>query len=102
MSHIVSATFPGIENEQLLLQLDKHGVRASAGSACASRDIEPSHVLRAVGLSKAEARSSIRFSFSKYTTKAELDYVLKILPKVVKKIQGLYPESLKKHYYVKS
>jgi len=97
--HIINATFPTVENEQLLLYLDKHGIRASAGSACASREIEPSHVLTAIGLSKEEARSSIRFSLGRQTTKNDLDFVLKILLKVVKKIEGLYPENLKKHYY---
>ncbi|MBI2003581.1 MAG: cysteine desulfurase [Parcubacteria group bacterium] len=96
---IINMTFPGIENEQLLLYLDKYGIRASAGSACASHEMEPSHVLIAFGLSNQEARSSIRFSLGKQTTKADLDYVLKILPKVVKSIEGLYPKNLKKHYY---
>ena len=98
-SHIISATFDEVENEQLLLYLDKYGIRASAGSACSSRDIEPSHVLTALGLSKKEARSTIRFSLGCQTTKKDLDYVLKILPKVVKKIEGLYPKDLKNHYY---
>ncbi len=100
--HIINAVFPGIESEQLLLHLDKHGIRASAGSACASRGIEPSHVLTAIGLSKEEARSSIRFSLGRETSKTDLDYVLKILPKVVNIIKGLYPKDLKKHYYTKS
>ncbi|MBI4117303.1 MAG: cysteine desulfurase [Parcubacteria group bacterium] len=98
-SHIINAVFPGIENEQLLLHLDKYGIRASAGSACASRGIEPSHVLTAIGLSKEEARSSIRFSLGRQTNKGELDYALKILPKVVKRIKELYPKNLKKNYY---
>ncbi len=97
--HIINITFPGVENEQLLLYLDKHGIRASAGSACTSKEIEPSHVLTALGLSKEAARSSIRLSLGRQTTKADLDYVLKILPKVVKKMEGLYPKDLKKHYY---
>lgn len=97
--HIINLTFPGIENEQLLLHLDKHRIRASAGSACSSKEIEPSHVLIAIGLSKNEARSSVRFSLGRQTTKTDLDYVLKILPKVVKKIEKLYPKDLKKHYY---
>ncbi|MEK7537077.1 MAG: cysteine desulfurase family protein [Patescibacteria group bacterium] len=100
--HIINTTFPGIENEQLLLQLDKYGIRASAGSACTSRGIEPSHVLLAMGLSKKEARSSIRFSLGRKISKTDLDYVLKILPKVVNIIKRLYPEDLKKHYYTKS
>lgn len=97
--HIINMTLPEIENEQLLLHLDKHGIRASAGSACTSYDIEPSHVLLAIGLSKEKARSSIRFSLGKKTSKADLDYVLKILPKMVNKIEGLYPKNLKDHYY---
>lgn len=100
--HIINAVFPDVENEQLLLQLDKYGVRASAGSACASRGIEPSHVLTAIGLSKEEARSSIRFSLGRETNRTDLDYVLKILPKVVNIIKGLYPENLRKHYYTNS
>ena len=97
--HIINMTIPEVENEQLLLYLDKYGIRASAGSACTSYDIEPSHVLTAIGLSKEEARSSIRFSLGKQTSKADLDYVLKILPKVVNKIERLYPKNLKDHYY---
>ncbi|MEK7579694.1 MAG: cysteine desulfurase family protein [Patescibacteria group bacterium] len=97
--HIISAAFEGIENEQLLLQLDKAGIHASAGSACTSRQIEPSHVLKAIGLKDSEARSTIRISLGKQTTLDELKYVLKILPKVVKNIKKLYPEELKKHYY---
>ena len=97
--HIINATFPEIENEQMLLQLDKCGIRASAGSACSSYGIEPSHVLTAIGLSKKEVRSSIRFSLGRETSKNDLDYVLKILPKVVKKVEKLYPQNLKKYYY---
>jgi len=99
---IISITIPKIENEQVLLHLDKYGIRASAGSACASYDIEPSHVLASIGLSKEEARWSIRFSLSKKTTKTELDYVLKIMPKVVNTIERLYPKDLKKQYHTKS
>src|SRR3989344_334361 len=97
--NIINMTFPTIENEKLVLQLDKYGIRASAGSACTSKNIEPSHVLLAVGLSKKETRSSIRFSLGNKTSQADLSYVLKILPKMVKKIEGLYPKDLKKHYY---
>lgn len=97
--HIVSATFRGIENEQMLLQLDRYGIRASAGSACTSSEIEPSHVLRAIGLSKEEARSTVRFSFSRLTRRSEVDYLLKVLPKVIGKLQKIYPKEIKKHYY---
>ena len=97
--HIVSATFKGIENEQMLLQLDRYGIRASAGSACASKGIEPSHVLKAIGLSKEDARSTVRFSFSRLTKKSEVDYLLKVLPKVTNKIKKMYPREVKRHYY---
>lgn len=100
LPNIISATFKEVENEQLLLRLDKYGIKASAGSACAGSGIEPSHVLQAIGLSKKEARFSIRFSLGKQTTKAELDHVLKILPKVIKKIEELYPKNLKNKYYI--
>ena len=99
--HILSATFNGIESEQMLLYLDKHGIRASAGSACASKEIEPSHVLRAIGLSKEEAHSTVRFSFSRFTSKSEIDYLLKVLPKIVSKIQRIYPEEMRKQYYIR-
>ncbi len=99
--HIVSAVFEGIESEQMLLHLDKHGIRASAGSACSSKEIEPSHVLKAIGLSKEEARSTIRFSFSRLTTRSEIDYVLEVLPKIANKIKKIYPKELKRQYYVK-
>lgn len=99
--HIVSAIFKGVESEQALLHLDRHGIRASAGSACASKEIEPSHVLRAIGLSNGEARSTIRFSFSRFTKKSEIDRVLDVLPKVIKKIMAMYPKEIKKHYYTR-
>lgn len=99
--HIVNAVFKGIESEQTLLYLDKYGIRASAGSACSSYEIEPSHVLTAIGLSKDQARSSIRFSFSRLTAKTEIDYVLKVLPKIINKIQKIYPKEIKKQYFVK-
>ena len=97
--HILSATFKGIESEQMLLQFDKYGIRASAGSACTSKEIEPSHVLRAIGLSKEETRSTVRFSFSRLTKRPEVNHVLKILPKVINKIHKIYPKEIKKHYY---
>lgn len=100
LPNIISATFPEIENEQLLLRLDKYGIRASAGAACSSKEIEPSHILSAIGLTKNEARSTIRFSLGKQITRSDINYVLKILPKMVKKIESLYPAQLKKQYYI--
>lgn len=100
--HIINITFPGIESEQILLYLDKYGIRASAGAACSSKDFKASHVLVAIGLSKNLARSSIRFSLGKQTTKKDIDYTLSALLKIIKKIKNLYPGQLKKYYFFKS
>jgi cysteine desulfurase len=79
--------FDGVESEGLVINLDLAGVACSTGSACASGSIEPSHVLTALGLSPAEAANSIRFSLSRYTTREELDQVLKILPGIVQRLR---------------
>lgn len=68
----VNVSFPGVDGESLLLALDLHGVAASSGSACASGSIEPSHVLQAIGLPPALAKSAVRFSLGRGTTEDEL------------------------------
>jgi cysteine desulfurase len=70
---VASLTLPGADGEALLMNLDLLGVAASAGSACSAGTMEPSHVLRATGLSEADARASLRFSFGAATTAAEVD-----------------------------
>ncbi|HUR48416.1 MAG TPA: cysteine desulfurase family protein [Acidimicrobiales bacterium] len=79
--------FDGIENEALLFLLDEAGICASAGSACASGAMEPSHVLTAMGLSNAEALSSIRFTLGHTTTEDEVDLALKALPDAVARLR---------------
>lgn len=69
---VLNVSFDGIDNETLLLMLDTFGVYASAGSACQSHEAMPSHVLTAMGMSPESARSSVRFSFSKYNTSSEI------------------------------
>jgi cysteine desulfurase len=81
--------FEGVESEGVLMRLDSLGICASSGSACSSGSLEPSHVLRAMGLSAARARGSIRFSLGKDTTEAETDYLLGHLPDVIQKLRGL-------------
>jgi len=83
--------FGFIEGESLVVQLDSYGIMGSTGSACSSNTLEPSHVLRAIGLKHEEAHGSLRLSLGKYTTKADIDYVLKVLPKVVKRLRKISP-----------
>lgn len=74
--HIVSVSVPGVRSEVLLHALEEKGIYVSAGSACAARKPQPSVTLKAIGAEKAILESTIRFSFSVYTTKEELDYTL--------------------------
>jgi len=85
----VNISFKGVEAETLLIALDLEGIAVSTGSACSSGSIEPSHVLRAMGLSPHRAQSSIRFSLGLGNTAAEIDHVLEVLPPVVDKLRGL-------------
>ena len=72
----VHVTIPGVDNERLLMQFDTQGIQAAAGSACSASDETPSHVLRAMGLSDAQARSSLRFTMGRGTTVAEIERVV--------------------------
>ena len=80
-------SFEGVESEALLIALDLEGVAVSTGSACSSGTLEPSHVLRAMGLTPHRAQSSIRFSLGAGNTDAEVDYVLDVLPRLVEKLR---------------
>ncbi len=80
--------FDAIEAEGLLLLLDEAGICASSGSACAAGSLDPSHVLTAMGFGAARARGSIRFSLGIDSTEAEVDYVLKVLPGLLRKCNG--------------
>jgi cysteine desulfurase len=82
-------SFEGIEAETLLIALDLEGVAVSTGSACSSGTLEPSHVLRAMGLPTARARNSIRFSLGPDTTADELRFVSGALPGLVGKLRRL-------------
>lgn len=83
--------FKYIEGEAILLLLNKHGICASSGSACTSGSLEPSHVLRAMGLPYTTLHGSIRFSLSRYTTDAEIDAVLEVMPGIVERLRALSP-----------
>ena len=71
--------------------LNEFGICASSGSACTSGSLEPSHVLRAMGVPFTYAHGSIRFSLSRYTTEAEIDKVLEVMPGVIKTLREISP-----------
>ncbi|KON33787.1 cysteine desulfurase [miscellaneous Crenarchaeota group-1 archaeon SG8-32-1] len=83
--------FNYIEGESLLMQLDIKGIAASTGSACSSDSLEASHVLLAIGLRPQEAHGSLRLSLGKYTTNEEVNYVLEIVSKSVKRLREISP-----------
>jgi cysteine desulfurase len=75
----IHVTLPGQDNERLLIQLDEAGVQAAAGSACSASNEEPSHVLKAMGISEADAQASLRFTMGKHSTAAHAEYITKTL-----------------------
>jgi cysteine desulfurase len=83
--------FDQLEGEALVIALDLKGVAISGGSACHSGATEPSHVLMAMGLDKARARASLRFSLLKTVTEADVDYVLGVIPEAVERLRALAP-----------
>jgi cysteine desulfurase len=83
--------FDQVEGEALVISMDLKGVAVSGGSACHSGATEPSHVLMAMGLDKARARASLRFSLLKTATEADVDYVLKVVPEAVEHLRAISP-----------
>jgi cysteine desulfurase len=84
-------SFPGVDGEALLIALDLKGLAASTGAACSSGAVEPSHVLTAIGLTPAEARSSLRFTLGRTTTRAEIDAALQLIPAAVAQLRAISP-----------
>jgi cysteine desulfurase len=82
-------SFEGVEAESLLIALDLEGIAVSTGSACSSGTLEPSHVLRAMGLPTHRTQNSIRLSLGAANSDAEIDYLIETLPKVVEKLRAL-------------
>jgi len=83
--------FAYVEGESIVFHLDMKGIAASTGSACSSESLEPSHVLLAIGLKHEEAHGSLRLTLGKYNKKEDIDYLLKILPGIIKKLRELSP-----------
>ncbi|MEJ2728609.1 MAG: cysteine desulfurase NifS [Deltaproteobacteria bacterium] len=86
-----SIAFEYVEGEAILLMLNEYGICASSGSACTSGSLEPSHVLRAMGVPFTAAHGSIRFSLSRYNTEDEIDVILEKLPPIIARLRELSP-----------
>lgn len=91
LPNTTSLSFEYIEGEAILLLLNEYGICASSGSACTSGSLEPSHVLRAMGVPFTCAHGSIRFSLSRYNTEEEIDYTLGKMPAIIEKLRNLSP-----------
>ncbi len=91
LPNTTNISFNYIEGEGILLLLDRVGVAASSGSACTSGSLEPSHVLRAMGIPFTQAHGSIRFSLSRYNQMEEMDYVAAVLPPIIERLRMITP-----------
>lgn len=91
LPNTLNVSFEYIEGESILMMLDKFGICASSGSACTSGSLEPSHVLRAMGVPFTAAHGSVRFSLSRYNTEQEVDYVLDKIVPIIERLRQLSP-----------
>jgi cysteine desulfurase len=91
LPNTANIAFDFVEAEAVLLLLDQLGICCSSGSACTTGSLDPSHVLSAMGLSPMRARGSVRFSLGIYNTEEEVDYVLKHLPGIIKRLRDISP-----------
>ena len=94
LGHLSNISFRFIEGEGLLINLDLEGVAVSTGSACSSGTLEPSPVIRALGVNDELARGSIRFSFGKDNTEDDVDYAVEVLSQAVERLRALSPLTL--------
>lgn len=86
-----NVAFEGVEAEAILMMLDQAGICASSGSACTTGSLDPSHVLTAMGIAPARARSCVRFSLGIYNTEVDIDYALEQLPAIITKLRAMSP-----------
>ena len=91
LPNTTSIAFEYVEGESILLLMDEFGICASSGSACTSGSLEPSHVLRAMGVPFTAAHGSIRFSLSTYNTEEEMDVIIEKLPPIIERLRELSP-----------
>lgn len=91
LPNTTNISFEYVEGEAILLRINEYGICASSGSACTSGSLEPSHVLRSMGVPFTAIHGSIRFSLSRYNTEPEIDEVITIVPKIIKELRELSP-----------
>ena len=84
-------SFAGVESDAVLLMLDQQNICCSAGSACKTGSLQASHVLRAMNLGPDRSRGSLRFSFGRFNTEADVDRAIEIVPRVISKLRALSP-----------
>lgn len=91
LPNTASISFKFVEGEAILLLLDQLGICASSGSACTSGSLEPSHVLRAMGVPFTYAHGSVRFSLSRFNTQEEVDFIIREIPPIIERLRAMSP-----------
>jgi cysteine desulfurase len=91
LPNTTSIAFEYVEGEAILLMMNEYGICASSGSACTSGSLEPSHVLRAMGVPFTAAHGSIRYSLSHYTTREEIDFIVDKMPPIIERLRSMSP-----------
>lgn len=91
LPNTMNISFKYVEGEAILLMMDQFGICASSGSACTSGSLEPSHVLRAMGVPFTYAHGSVRFSLCRYNTREETDFVAETLPRIIQRLREISP-----------
>ena len=91
LPNTTNISYEYVEGEAILLMMNEFGICASSGSACTSGSLEPSHVLRAMGVPFTAAHGSIRYSLSDYNTEEEIDFIIEHTPPIIKRLRELSP-----------
>jgi len=91
LPNTANIAFEYVEGESILLKLNREGVAASSGSACTSGSLEPSHVMRAMGIPYTAAHGTVRFSLSRYNTMEEIEHVIRVVPPILAELRALSP-----------